>query len=129
MRTIENTISLSAMRPLLMLLMIFSAMTLNAADVTVDGMSYSYSGEGTLTVVRGAYSGDVVIPDEVVIDGKTYVVTAIGPNAFENMDITSVSIPPHVMTIGDYAFHSCDDIREIDLPNSVTTIGSSAFFN
>ena len=116
------------MRSILMFLVLFVAMALNAADVTVDGISYDYSSESTLTVVRGAYSGDVVIPDEVVINGKIYVVTAIGPNAFEHMDITSVNIPPHVTSIGDYAFHWCDNLREIDLPNSVTTIGSSAFF-
>ena len=59
------------MRSILMFLVLFVAMALNAADVTVDGISYDYSSESTLTVVRGSYSGDVVIPDEVVINAGT----------------------------------------------------------
>lgn len=36
-------------------------------------------------------------------------------------------IPNGVTAIGEYAFFSCDNLREINLPNSIAEIGSGAF--
>ena len=38
-----------------------------------------------------------------------------------------VVIPDGVTTIGDYAFYSCGDLREVTIPNSVTNIGTASF--
>jgi len=83
------------------------------------------------TVVRGP----VVIP-------ATYnelPVTEIGKlndndysntnGAFDTVNITSVSIPDSVTTIGGSAFKNCTGLTSITIPNSVTTIGGSAFNN
>lgn len=52
------------------------------------------------------YSGNVNIPETVEYDGSTYKVTSIGRSAFsECNDLTSVSIPSSVKTIGRYAFY------------------------
>lgn len=49
--------------------------------------------------------GSFDVPSQVVINGKTYKVTAIG----------------------NFAFEGCEDIKCITIPNSVTSIGRSAF--
>ena len=96
------------------------------------------------------YSGKIVIPDTVTHDGKKYAVTSIrrnafyrcidvtsvtipatvktiGANAFEELHVSSLEIPDGVETIGDGAFSNCSMLRTITLPNSVTSIGSGLF--
>ena len=42
-------------------------------------------------------------------------------------NLTTISIPDSVTTIGTYAFAYCSGLTTINIPNSVTTIGDSAF--
>ena len=66
--------------------------------------------EGTAIVTTkyyytGAYTGNVVIPSSVTIDGFSYTVTSIGNSAFSDCSgLTSVTIPESVTSIGNYAF-------------------------
>ena len=90
------------------------------------GLTYTVSdGQATITGhVRGGDDGyDIVIPAE--LDG--YPVTSIGDEAFYMHPITSVIIQDGVMSIGEYAFQSCERLISIDIPNSVTSIGDGAF--
>ena len=52
------------------------------------------------------YSGNVVIPESVTYEGKTYSVTGIGYEAF----------------------YACYNLESVTIPNSVTSIGSVAFY-
>ena len=75
------------------------------------------------------YSGEVVIPEFVVYNGKTYSVTDIGPSAFSGCSgLTSVTIPNSVTRIEDLAFSVCLGLTSVDIPNSVTSIGKDAFY-
>ena len=79
----------------------------NADGVTIY---YSYTNNSTELAVtyRGSsydsydneYSGNVVIPETVTYNGKTYSVTSIGR----------------------YAFWNCTGLTEVTIPNSVTII-------
>ena len=43
-------------------------------------------------------------------------------------NLTSVTIPGSVTSIGNYAFSWCTGLTSIEIPNSVTSIGGSAFY-
>lgn len=82
---------------------------------------------------------NVVIPDQIIIDGTAYKVTSIAAKAFENnIRITKVTIGRNVVTIGKSAFaHSMyDDIdsdktsklKTVNMGANVTTISNKAFY-
>ena len=61
-----------------------------------------------------AYSGDIVIPESVSIDDKTYPVTGINDFAFRGCTgLTSITIPAGVEYIGQYAFANCSGLKRI----------------
>lgn len=96
----------------------------------LGGVNFSFNEEdGTATVVEGGdYSGSIVIPAEVLYEGRTYRVTAIGDYAFGYCDqLTSVTLPSTVETIGECAFRDCYCLTSVTLPEGLTSIGSSAF--
>lgn len=55
-------------------------------------------------------------------------ITTIGERAFHCCEnLTSVTIPNGVTSIGEYAFYECTALASADMPNSVLTIGENAF--
>ena len=66
---------------------------------------------------------DVIIPGE--IDGKKVV--AIADFAFQDNQLTSVTIPDSVTSIGKVAFYK-NQLTSVTIPDSVTSIGDSAFY-
>ena len=67
------------------------------------------------------------IPSQVTIDGKTYTVTGIGEDAFQDCtSLKSITIPEGVKSIGNGAFMN-SGITSISLPNSLETLGNIVF--
>jgi hypothetical protein len=67
------------------------------------------------------FRGEAVVPSDV---------RHIGSDAFSScVELTSVSFPECLETIGSLAFSGCDRLGEVNVPASVTNIGRSAFFN
>ena len=103
---------------------------IQSGTCTADGISYEFYGNLSATVVNGAtpYSGDVVIPATFEYGGKTYQVTAIGDDAFDNCTgLTSISLPEGLLTIGD-AFGGCVGLTTLTLPSTLTSLGKYAFY-
>lgn len=96
-------------------------------EVVVTLKSYSPGGRYEPATIISDYEGDVVIPSSVVYNGTTYSVTGIDDYAFDDSDVTSVSIPNTVKGIGNSAFAYCAFLTEIQIPSSVTSFGSSIF--
>ena len=97
-----------------------------------DGIYYKIGENNTVSVTYGntKYSDDVVIPSQVVYEGKTYSVTSIGSMAFYNcIGLTSITIPNGVKSIKDDAFNHCSGLTSITIPESVGYMGWRAFGN
>ncbi|MBO7119236.1 MAG: leucine-rich repeat domain-containing protein [Bacteroidaceae bacterium] len=99
-----------------------------------DGIYYNFSSYSSTATVTyrdqnyNSYSGDVVIPESVTYNGKTYSVTSIGYRAFSDCSsLTSITIPNSVGYIGTAAFMFCSSLTSITIPESVTSIGNYAF--
>lgn len=68
---------------------------------------------------RNTYKGDIVIPETVEGNGKTYTITAIGPRAFHGSAITSISLPKSITTLHYGCFGYTTELKSITLPGSV----------
>ena len=104
-----------------------------SAYVKIDGIYYNLISEGkTAEVTSGGeeYSGEVVIPSSIKVEGKEYTVSSIGAEAFYHCSgLTSVTIPNSVKSIEYAAFEYCTGLTSVTIPNSVTSIGKGAFFH
>lgn len=97
----------------------------NAAEQEADFTYYIDRGDVTITKWISPTQGDIVVPERV--DG--YRVTYIGDHVFEDCsEITSVTLPDTIISIGYFAFKNCCTLETINLPDSLRSIGHSAFF-
>ena len=94
----------------------------------LDGIYYKICGKNTVSVMRGNYSGDIVIPEQVLFKGKTYTVTSIDGAFNKCKHLTSVSIPSGVTSIGYMTFYECTELTSVTIPNSVVSIDDRAFY-
>ena len=103
----------------------------NEGDTWDSTETYWYREVESGKIEITGYTGDdteIDIPS--TIDSKTVV--RIDDNAFysyhnNTSDVTSITIPNTVISIGHYAFRDCDALTSITIPDSVTTIESQAF--
>ncbi len=88
--------------------------------------------KGTVAYTKPTDSNvtSVSIKKTVTIDGITYKITAIAPNAFKNCKkLEKVTIGTNVTTIGAKAFYKCTALTKITIPSKVSVIGKQAFYN
>lgn len=84
----------------------------------VDGLLYDIPAQ-TLRYALPDVSGDVVIRDGTV---------CIAGDVFKEHAITSVQLPDSLQKIGNSAFQSCKELKEITFPEGLTTIDDLAFY-
>ena len=118
---------LNTLKGLLLTLLLICAGTVSAHDFEVDGIYYSiiddvnrmvavtYKGN-TSNEYSNEYTDCVVIPKTVTYNNSIYSVTNIEEYAFNYCsDITSITIPSSIMTIGKNAFNQCAEINEVHI--------------
>lgn len=97
--------------------------SLSAITVDAGNESYRSNGNCLIEIASGtliAGTKDSVIPQ----DGS---VKAIGESAFAGCDIRSAAIPEGVLSVGDSAFATCEELTSVSIPVSVLEIGGSVF--
>ena len=113
----------------------------SAASVVVDGLAYdlnkqemtatvvtdSYIGENGSTSLCDPYSGSIVVPEEITVDGVTYPVTELGECCFTMRKIDSITLPSTLKKINYRGLSSVWGLKSITIPASVEEIESSAF--
>lgn len=93
-------------------------------EKNTDGINFYYSKlADSYCVVNSQYSGDIVIPN--YYKGKK--VTEISNRAFNNSEITSITLPLTLTEIGEEAFAGCKNITTIEIPQNVSLINQKAF--
>lgn len=80
-----------------------------------------------------SYSGEITIPtsfsyyDNVSQADVTYTVVGISNNAFENSEVTTISLPESVVSIGEAAFKN-SSLASINITDKITKLKSYAFY-
>lgn len=113
---------------LLFLLLIASVSVAWAQSITIDGITYTISGDHASAKAESTSITSAPILSKVTIDNDEYDVTEIAEEGFmECTNLTSVVIPEGVTTIGDYAFDNCSNLTSVTLPNSLVNAGDGTF--
>ena len=111
-----------------------------SADVTfaVDGVTYKVLTEpangqnGTVQIGDGdnaaapSAAGTLTIPATVSNDGKTYSVVSVAYAAFMNSELTAITLPEGITSIGGNAFRD-SAVTSFAMPSAVAEIGEYSF--
>ncbi|MBR4828879.1 MAG: Ig-like domain-containing protein [Muribaculaceae bacterium] len=97
-----------------------------------SGYFFSLSEENGNAIITGLLDelcqGQLSIPETVTFEENTYVVTAVGDNAFSGkMAVTGVTFPASVNSIGASAFYGCVNLSSIITEGELTEVGEDAF--
>lgn len=87
---------------------------------------FEYEFEDGTAIITGYFGSDleIVIPDMI----EDRPVTAIGKDAFELYDLTSIIIPEGVKNIEMQAFHNCECLEDITVPSTLEFVSADAFW-
>ena len=105
-----------------------------AGTVLTDGTAnYVVETPGSTVAYQGPVSKKVkkvVVPNTVAIDGVTYTVDSIAPNAFRNCkNLTNATIPSNITSIGANAFAGTKNLKNVTIKSKqIKKIGKKAFY-
>lgn len=112
----------SKMRKIIIILsLLITGLNVDAHDFEVDGFYYDITSLTDLTVALtgngNTYSGNVVVPQNVTWNGRTFVVNEILDDAFMRCTLSSLTVPPSVLymhlgnaTIGELIIEDGNDL-------------------
>ena len=123
---------ISVKRLMLVLVGMLATLTVNADDVTIDGVVYSlWPNEKSASVKDGSkFEGkELHLPAVIDNGGTKYPLKSIGREAFKDCkSIEKIVIPEGVTTIHMHAFSGCSALKSIVIPRTLTTFYSNRVF-
>lgn len=98
----------------------------------VDGLEYildAIKKEATLVNNSNySYKGNIAVPEKFTVEGVEYRVTRFDKYCFANCtDLTNITIPSSVISLGNDCFLNCSSLTNITIPSSVTSLGNECF--
>lgn len=108
-------------------------MTTSSAFAKIIGeVNYRLNSSKTATVVSttSKYPVSIVIPEKVKgDDGVEYTVVGLEDKCFYDcFNLTSITLPSTITTMGFSCFEDCKKLTSITLPSSLTTLGDRCFY-
>ena len=101
---------------------VWKEFTIQEMAVCIDGIFYSLDDENLTATVTVDYAGraysdlgkEVVLPEQISVDEKTYSVTIISPVAFMNNKVLeTITLPSLLSVINQQAFSGCSALKTI----------------
>ena len=133
-KRIDNGLSARSSFKNFIVIVVMLIMTTSSVMVEViDGFRYILDPDTKTAILlsktNGEISSDIVVPEKVKSnDGVVYVVTAFENCCFKDCrDLTSITIPSSVTSLGDECFKNCRSLTSITIPSSVTSLGNYCF--
>lgn len=112
-------------------LLILTPLTVSAFNGTavVNGIKYNIITKGKVASVQTARGcvGNISIPATITYEGVECVVKRIEESAFSGTQITSVTIPNSVTSMGQRVFWLCTKLKSVTLPDSIKEIPFGTF--
>ena len=98
-------------------------------EMIADGITYRINEKKEAMVAAAETSlTEANIPSAVEFEGNQYAVTKINDKAFsDNTNLTAVSLPESLTTLGIRAFGGCQSLKTIKIPSKVTAIPDRCF--
>ncbi|MCH5171983.1 MAG: leucine-rich repeat protein, partial [Erysipelotrichales bacterium] len=84
--------------------------------VIIEGIKYLVINDNVIVIGCTNDVVDLVIPNQISINGTTYDVKQIVSGAFANRQIVSAVIGNKITNIGDGIFYNCNELQTITLP-------------
>lgn len=106
--------------------------TSSAFAKIISEVNYRLNSSKTATVVSttSKYPVSIVIPEKVKgDDGVEYTVVGLEDKCFYDcFNLTSITLPSTITTMGFSCFEDCKKLTSITLPSSLTTLGDRCFY-
>ncbi len=97
-------------------------------EIAIDGVKYSIAnGIAEIAVQSTGLSGDIEIPKTFTYNGSKYTVKYVAESAFDDTEITSITLPNSLTSLSYSCFFSCSNLKSVDIPSSISTIEEDCF--
>ena len=131
---------------LTVILLMMTSMGAKAQDISyencvaVDGLGYALDKTAKTAAVVSynlideegnqlcdRYTGDVIVPETITVEGVSYTVTALDEMAFAMTEITSLKLPSTIKKMEYRAVSFCINLKKANLPAEVEELGQRSF--
>ena len=117
------------MRTYLSIFLLLTFIIIKSQRITMNNITYQIYDDNKAMVIKGNYNGNIVIPDKISFQNKTFSVEALGYDCFMgSTQLLSVKLPETIKKIDSRAFEECINLTSINLPKSLQRIETAVFF-